>query len=396
VLHYIICTWAPLFPASPFETDAYDTYLRVVGNSYNPYWSYRNFIIDFYRLLWTVTFHADYFRAMNLFNIIFADTSIILAYLIARRLFGKRTAIIAFALMVFIIGFNAHTLIFPYTDTLSYLFITSAVYFIMCLYYAKSRQNKIIFTLLLSFSLGFGYLVKPHIVAVIATGVLVFVFNKRLNKNIVISTVLIVFIFCAVVGGYNNYLYKQISKDKAMPMFYYSFAQSLFGYNKTGEVLHEAFETEENIAVIRSDSNEIIKDVIKSRLNEIGIFGYANMLSKKAFEVMLDRYSNIYGTPGYSRIYKNNYFTDLYYKDYIVFNFFWYIVVVGVLLYFFKRKKQSCMQYFIKFYPFVILILLLFTETNTRYLVGSLPILCVAAAAGLTSSPLKPHKTVNN
>jgi hypothetical protein len=137
-----------------------------------------------------------------------------------------------------------------------------------------------------------------------------------------------------------------------------------------------------------NDKDAMLKDYIRGRLNELGFLGYIKFQIEKASIILFTNDCDITSyweiTPD---LYKSNLLSRWYYESYIfkgIESFMWHMVVLGIILNFF-RKSRSQMQSFIKFYPLVILVIILFTETSSRYLIGSLPILCAAAASGFTT-----------
>jgi hypothetical protein len=115
---------------------------------------------------------------------------------------------------------------------------------------------------------------------------------------------------------------------------------------------------------------QIYKKYICERLKELGTVGYIKFLGEKAIDVTFEP------------MYVLSHWTSSWWGNYThithIVNFIWDIFILGIIISLF-RKSKSKMELFFKLYPLVILILLLFTETNSRYLIGSLPVLCISA-----------------
>jgi dolichyl-phosphate-mannose--protein O-mannosyl transferase len=174
ILNYITLEWKmPFVPGERSNENALIADMVFKGQ-FDYSFTYRNFMIQFLRLLWSFTYYADYWRAMEFFNIVFVDVGIIFAFLTAKQVFGKRTANFAFIIMFFVVGLNVNTLVYPYTDTFSVPFISGAVYLITRLCNEKNKNRRIMYALFCAAAVGFGYLVKAHAIAVAITAVLIF------------------------------------------------------------------------------------------------------------------------------------------------------------------------------------------------------------------------------
>jgi hypothetical protein len=197
------------------------------------------------------------------------------------------------------------------------------------------------------------------------------------------------FIFCGIVGGFNTWLFNRIDKKATRSPYPYTYAQSLaeYGYNV-------------DFLLYDGASFDSSKKYISKRLNELGAMGYSKLLAKKLFLIALDIHNGIFDVDdnnGYFKIAKHdNYLLYIYFNSAIIAALeqrIWTVLALGIILNFF-RKSRSQMQLFFKLFPLVILTILLFTETNTRYLIGSLPILCVCCSGGLQNLIHKHRLTI--
>jgi 4-amino-4-deoxy-L-arabinose transferase-like glycosyltransferase len=352
---------------------------------------YTNFLVLFYRGIWNLMGKADYWSCMCLVNIICADIAIILAYLIAKKVFGNKTAKWTFAIMIVIFAFSEVTLFYPYTDVVSMPFITGAVYWIMRLCNEKSARRKSIYTIILALTLGFGFLVKPHIVAVMGTAILVFCviplvrkspppIQKQKNlRHAITMCIAIGYIFFGIVGGFNTYIYNKVDKKEMIPMFWYMYAQSLSG---KFEFDGKAYE----VALNAVDKDKALLEYIQERLKSLGAKGYIEMFGNKVFHLIFCNNYVVFRKLGDNYYHKSNFFYRIYHytDDALFLQSLFAVLVFGILLNMFI-KKRSAMQIFVTIYPVVILLLVCFVETTSRYFIGALPIFCIGSAAGYSN-----------
>jgi 4-amino-4-deoxy-L-arabinose transferase-like glycosyltransferase len=298
--------------------------------------------------------------------------------------------------MVFLIGFNEATITCPYTDITLMPFVSIAFWLMTELYYSNSSRERVELSILLAITFALGYLIKPHMIAVIAAGAIVFIIPK-LRKRTFILAIAGIFIFGGIVGGYNMTMRLYVKELEHPPHWLYMYAQSL-EYDLDLDLHLGIYDYGNNNTTIE-EKQQFLNNYIRERMRELGPVGYIKLLFNKTFLLLGDGIkSQTCNRRGIE--YQSNFFSRIYYES-VVGNVLryvlWVTLMFGVVLNLFD-KKRSPFHSLVKLFPLVIFTLLLFTETSSRYLIGFLPLLCIGSVLGYAHclTRLKKCDTINH
>lgn len=182
------------------------------------HWDYfsvypNNFLLFLlYRLVHsTLGKFLDIWLAMDLVNILFVDTALLLGFFCARKCFGRRTAYIVLALSVFLFGFSPW-LIIPYSDTLAMPFPIGVIACWLCFLSAGGRVKKVLFALLSGVLAFVGYLIKPSaVVVLVAVAIIGLVCSSQWRKAAfrLLFSLLATVVFLLGSAGWNVFLQEQ-------------------------------------------------------------------------------------------------------------------------------------------------------------------------------------------
>jgi 4-amino-4-deoxy-L-arabinose transferase-like glycosyltransferase len=300
-------------------------------------------------------------------------------YLIAKTLFGKKTANLALAFAVIIMGFSPY-LAYPYSDTFSMPFITSSLYYIIRATRSQDYRKKLLWSILAGLTLAMGWLVKPFIVTIIVAlfMVLWLALFKRGLKGVAPSIMLVligIFTFSLFIGGFNIFLNKQkitYYDEREKVPFSYTVAYHMANIDNDlqSDLLEKVISSQ-----FDRNTDEICKEVIREQFKKLGIGGYLKGAVRN-FEFIFKS--------GGSFLRLSVFDTRQWYK-YIA-DPAWIIISFGTLcgMFFIKKSVELIdLKLLLKLLPIGIFLVQMFvTECQASYIIGHLPFFCIIAAHG--------------
>ena len=259
----------------------------------------------------------DYNTVAIILNILSMNTAIVILYLTAVKIFGRRIGVISllFSFFFFTLSFWSTT---PYTDTLT-LWVPILVFYIYIhLRSARAINTKILLLLALVITTVVGYELKPTTI-IMPMAILVFLIfeysynfvrkpkrDKIINTNslLVISGCLFFFILHALSLHLINV--SQVisfnlpaSSNESRPMSHFMMMGLKTSYRDYPRPLYGAYSLEDDLLTTsgRRDgsSHEIAISEIKKRLADMGALGYISFLNNKAVWIMSDGTFYAYG-----------------------------------------------------------------------------------------------------
>ncbi len=345
---------------------------------------------------------ANYLLIDVLFNIVLINIAAVATFKTCEKLFGKNGAMLS---ALFIIPFIILTpyRIVPYTDTYSQAFPILVFYL-----FIKTREDSKLNPLryfLIGLLITIGYYIKPTAVIIgIAILMIQILSIKSVNKENVIKTVkkaLIVILGIVIAFSANlffknknfgEYITKQDYIDNEVPATHFI----MMGLNNVGNKYgmfydQDCLATENTIGLENKKALNI--RVIKQRLKDYGIFGYAKFLYGKAIRVMGDgtfyykREGSFFTTEPYnnSQIAKN-------YRDWEIENrkssrdfiqALWILIFIGLIFSSNKNFENTDNEAIAKLAIIGIVLFLLIFEARSRYLVNHLPFFIIVGTLGM-------------
>lgn len=337
-------------------------------------------------------FSLDFLKGGILFNIIIIDITLFLVYILSKKLYGLKTAVLSLAMAVFITPFYMYSPII-YTDTISMPF---PLIMILCYLKAKDEEGtkRIFYIFIGAVFISLGILIKTNI-AIFAIAIVMYdiLTNKNirkcvLNLCIIISTILI------INTAFNIYL-DNISPLKKSERGYPVTHWIMMGLTGNGQ--YNPADIEFTSSLPNKEIRKIeIKKEIKKRLSNYGLKGYLKFLDNKIKFTWSD--GTMFSIEKLSRNPKeittlHQYITGE--KKYV----FVYFAQVGYLIMLiniligaislFKGKKTEGHLFNISI--FGVFLFLILWETRSRYLVCFLGVFMLSASNGIS----KVNKYIN-
>jgi asparagine N-glycosylation enzyme membrane subunit Stt3 len=379
--------------------------INVDNNDYIYFFSWHVFTFRCFNFVYSIFgFVGDYWKTVQTFMIICADIGIVFAYLTAKEIFNKKTANIAFVLMLFAVGLNMQMLGHPDTSTFFIMFISVTVWFFVRL---LNSSKKLFYTVALAISCGIGYLVRPNMIIFVVCITIAFILNRKFappppiqqpslkKRRTVILCLAATFVFCGIVGGYNGVFVPRLYGDYyygIQPMTEYQISVGAVGdVNEWHKIQVEKYP-DYYWPMTTVEKRKICNEITLQMFQDRGVFGTAKFYVGKFFtKVLKDKHTYMIFHSGIKNYESETFLSKFYYGDafeYIKTGFFYLIffgTVFGIIALF---EKRSVISIFLQLYPLLLLASIIVMETKSIYFVGSLPILCIIAAKG--ALPFKP------
>ncbi|MBR5408496.1 glycosyltransferase family 39 protein [Candidatus Saccharibacteria bacterium] len=320
---------------------------------------------------------------LMLFNLFCILGTILLTYLIVKKLLGTRKAIFSLILFLLFSPIILYTPIF-YSDTISMLFIAGCFYLSLFLFDSKiSSKKRIILSLIFGLICFCGYQTKAtSIILIIALALFALFINKKFNfKKFAISTACIAIIFipsCIIVSNIS----KRITNPSLLiPKTHWIMMglKNYGGFNMEDyqDITYAGLDDGKDLASMHIE-------VIKQRLSEYGPLNYLGFLSRKvAFTWGDGTYyvsDKLRREPSHPELLLYKIFSGdgEYFASYNIFmNGMQVLLLVGIVIgAFFTRNSQSIIAV-IKLSLLGLILFLLIWETRSRYLINYLPLMLV-------------------
>lgn len=332
---------------------------------------------------------------ITIINSILSNIACLIVYSLLRSKTNGKYAFLGYKLSIFLLALSPWNLV-PYSDQLALIIPISILY----IYNKKCNLTvKYILITILSF---IGYHLKPQSIIILIAIVIInaFYINKENIKKIIkpLCISLLLLILCVV--SFNRYT-KSIGfvrdKDKQFEATHFikmGLNKDTYGaFNNTDVNVSEFCEN-------REERNRYNTKIIKERLDDFGVIGYLDFLSKKLSITFSDGTFS-WGKEGgfYNKDYSNDSKIATLLKEYfynegkyfIIYSniqtislFIIFIALLFQVLNTTYNKENIILELTI---VGMILFQLLF-ETRARYLLVNVPILIVASMIGLYSSKL--------
>ena len=368
------------------------------------------FIIKPFISLFQVVGLTNFWLGLSIVNILLIDLSLLASIITIRKTnpsYEKR--LLLFILFSLLIGLSPWVIV-PYSDTFSMPLVSLLVLFCLLTAQAKTTTKRLIYASCCGLLFAVGWLIKPTIIAVIAAlSVVLLLYVLRKRKEIMIRRSAIAFVagilsFVAFMGLFNLYVENQnlvkLDKNVKTPISY-TIATGLAEAHTSRKVLYGSWNVD--VANLNygttQEKNAKFSAFIKERLQHYGISGYVSFLFNKARWITSEG-SFFWLKEGSSADFSNpngNFLKDLLYNNgkYYPFwlhavNGLWIVVFLGCCLGilfswlngFRKNKMGFDVDLFLQLNALCIILLLLFVEGRSRYLISFLPIFCIIAANG--------------
>lgn len=328
--------------------------------------------------------------AASLLNVLFIDLAILFLFLFVRKVWGNRVAMLYLLMSLF---FMPNVLYVPvvYTDTMSMVFVTLALYLFAC--YLKGRESgarlrtQILQLLAISFVLTAGTKVKGSVVILFVAFIVYLMCTVSFKKWIPALLVLLLPFFLLSAGfdaGMRSVnVIREDERQFRFPTEYWIY----MGLKTPGGFNYDDFETIYALPDLQTKT-EAARQGIADRLEEYGLSGLLNHIQEKA------KYT--YGDGTYFAGVKLNkapvkdtrwhalFTTDgAYYTHYQSASNGYHILIlllllVGIVKGFFGRKFD--METLLYILLFGLSIFLMIWETRSRYLVNFTPVMLALAA----------------
>jgi len=349
--------------------------------------------------------HIENFAAIGIgLNILAIDLTLLIMYLIARKLFGLKKALFSLVIAVAVLPLAFFYVPIFYTDTLSLPFLSIIIYLYLQLRESKSRWRFIGLLLAMTLLAFAGALIKAT-VAIVLVAIIIDMLMRYQKKaiftirRIILSIVVIVTVFAALFMGYNaitnKYITSKVPDSKIITLPWTHFV--MMGMHGTG-----GYDMRDMIFSLKHDSTAAAQkfnvQVIQHFLQQYGFFGYLQFLHNKvvstwtdsAFE-SLSRLQNGGGfvTRDYHPSWLQEKITAT--KEYplTLYNYMqgiWSLLLVGIVtgaVQILRTKNKlkrlpdemALLQLSIMGLAFFLLI----WEANTRYIINFLPIIILLA-----------------
>lgn len=329
-------------------------------------------------------FSLDFLKGGILFNIIIIDSTLFLVYIISKKLYGPKTAILSLMLAVFITPFYMYSPII-YTDTISMPF---PLIMILCYLKAKDKEGakRLLYIFVGAVFMSLGILIKTNIVIF---AIAIVIYDILTNKNIrkcILNVCIIASTILMVNTAFNMYL-DNISPLKKSERGYPATHWIMMGLAGNGQYNPADVEFTESLPSKEIRKSETKKE-IKKRLSDYGVQGYLSFLDNKIKFTWSD--GTMFSIEKLSRNPKeitqlHQYITGD--KKYI----FVYLSQVGYLIMLisiligairiFKNKKTQ--GYLFNITIFGVFLFLILWETRSRYLVCFLGVFMLFASNGI-------------
>ncbi|MEG0297403.1 MAG: hypothetical protein RR620_11860 [Clostridium sp.] len=357
----------------------------------------------------------DYRFLLVIINIVMVDLAIIMTILISKRIFNKKSVIVASSLFGLLFAFSPWIVV-PYSDTLSMVFPIAILYIYIVQKGINNRWYKFSLYALMGCLTAVGSQIKPTVmIVVIAIFILEFINILRRKTKLIsfISYFLVVAVgLIATKGLYNKSIDNltinghNLSERELVEVPFTHFAmmgmQSVYvenrgtiygAYDPEDVTFTESFPTKEE--KIEANIGEI-----KNRLNNFGVKGYLEFLSKKACWFLSDG-TFYYGGEGNFMVSEpytkgkvaeklQNIFLhtgDKFLSLANVFEGIWILILFLIIYPIFEKKRFSNNEeiFIIRLTITGIVLFLLLFEARSRYLINHIPFFILLATYGFNS-----------
>lgn len=370
------------------------------------------FLLFIYRIiivLFTKLKIANIWLAFSIINIILVDFAILLACLLAKKQWGKKSCFFVLILFVALFGFSPWLMV-PYSDTLSMPFVIGSIYLYFLAIRSSKKTSKYILAACIGLTLVIGYFIKPTVlvagVAILLVQILRLWKSYTLKKTLrQLSFLLVIFVFAGgFFGVYQLYQKNQsmitIEPERAMPATGF-FMMGLTTSGSPDAPLYGAWNQDDiNIlfaAHTSKNMDTVAKDEIAARLSAMSFTGYIQYLLQKARWVTSDGIFYWAGEGNFANWAGNTktniakdfvYPSGKYFQAYrIIMQGIWaaffFFIILGVILG--KKNKGQSILLLLRIAMFGAILFVMLFEGRSRYFINFIPIFAILSGDGLSS-----------
>lgn len=222
----------------------------------------------------------------QIFNVLVLDFGFFMLFKASKKIFSEKVAYIAFYICVLSLSLSPWILV-PYTDTFSFSLVSLIFYVYGIERHSFRKFSKYLLTTLLGVLLGIAFLLKPSsIIFFIAWIVMEFVditVGQRSQSLFKIKKIIYVLVFLlATITVFNVFQKSQtmieINDQESKPATHFI----MMGLKNEGGYNQEDVDKVKNISG-KENKKLYIQSEIRTRLKEMGPFGYLKFLMKKHF-----------------------------------------------------------------------------------------------------------------
>lgn len=347
--------------------------------------------------------YIDFTFILVIINVIFVDLTIFVTFITAKKIYGKKVAVIILLVFTSLFAFSPW-LVIPYSDTLSMLFPILIFYLYICEKQIISKAMKSFYILLMAVLSVVGLSIKPTvIISIIAIVISELLFITRKKKNFLEVFFLI---FILSLGGIttsfivnkftSNIVVNSVNLDNRdhleVPFTHFIMMgmQSVTVENR-GTIYGAYDEDDVRLTNSKHSKEEKIEaniEEIKKRLKNFGIKGYIEFLAKKVNWFLSDGTFYYGGEGNFIRqgpyavddisIKMQNYYNHEnkdYFKLANILQGFWSVIIILIAYPVFVRDKDYNNReiFVIRLNIVGIILFLAFFEARSRYLINHLP-----------------------
>jgi len=334
-------------------------------------------------------------------NVIVMQSALIFSYLTARRLGGRRAAVVTLGFGIVFFTFSLWSRTF-YTDTIGMFFTAASIFLLTLLHGEQKSERRILLSIGFATVIGVGYTIKPTVIFIaIAVAIVYWPSVVRLGattlRRIIIMITIIGLLIAPTFVVQTVLAHAMNIQGKSMPLT--SFV--MLGLSKvctTEECRIGAWNLADAKLYDNRISNETYErqviDTIGNRLGEYGPFGYVQFLGQKGSWIFGDGtfYAYREGAESSARLIDGKSIITTFLhpsgKFYEAFTLFLQVVWIALLLLIalfailqYRRSLPKPLSVIYLSLLFLTIFLLLF-EGRSRYLYLYMPLFIVAGGYG--------------
>lgn len=326
-------------------------------------------------------------------NTVFIFVSVILCYLIAKRILGNFGGIVTAGFCFLFMPYYTYTPYF-YTDSISMPFTVLSVYLFIRAYDSNKTVSETILYCACACSIAVGYLLKGNVIIVLV-GVIVYTLIKGGIKKLIFGVALTLSVFVICLASLNLFISSMhMTTEEERYQYQYPITHwVMMGLKGVGS-FDQAESTFTNSAGNYDEKQEANLEVIQQRLSDYGFGGMCKHLFDKAMFTWNDGSywisHHIYNNTG-----DRNFLHEFVLMNGRAYGVFYCIssgMQIVILLMFcitslYSVIKPRCDHMtLIRILIFGIALFLLVWETRSRYLFNFTPLFLIVAAQGMILS----------
>lgn len=318
-------------------------------------------------------------------NIILILISVIVTYFLIKDIYGLRIATISSFLFLILTPIYSYAPIF-YTDTFTMMYLP--IIYLLFRKYIKSE--KIRYLIVMGILAAIGVSIKNNIaigiIALAIFGILAMKGYKKILKFLLIFGIAFMIIFSLISGVCQSNIPISM-KQAGFPVT----SWLMMGLNKKSDGSWDTKDFQSTLALVpnKKAMEDMNEKVIRERLDNFGVVGYAKFLNKKASVVWQS--GDLFAVNTISLGTKNTHSTMYKYVlgnkqgGYLLFSqvgfaVVFILVILGSLL---SLKDKDLINILFNITIFGTFIFLLMWEAESRYVLCILPIIIASASSGL-------------